>query len=314
VIIVISLLAGLVLLAFTALLFYRLSLGLFHIAVLFAGLFILNFIPGDDSLYLIISFIIIGASAGYSIRQKKNLLFFVLAASLSIAFIFTFNHYYLKNYKNTDILQNSKSGILSLLEGNEVPESEKQQIVQKVDESLEIIKQIIPFAYFMNSLLLSFFSLYFLKIIFFKFIKQYDKKETKEAIEKSDNLTGVNAIWAETFKLETFKIKEHSIFIFIAGWLVVLLVDRNSNDFLYLSGLNIALILSSIYLIQAIGIIKYLFIKKNVPFIVIPISFFLFLFFGVEYFLFVLIVLSGIGIIDFWADFRKLNDAGTSEK
>jgi hypothetical protein len=316
VIIVLSLLAGIFLLMFTAVLFYRFSWGIIHIAILFAGLFIINFIPGDDSLYLIISFIITGASAGYSFRKKKNLLFFILITSLSISFIFTFNHYFLKNYKNMDILQNSKNGILSLLEGNEVTESEKKEIIRKVDDSLEIIVQIIPFAYFVNSLLLSMVSLFFLKFIFKKFFKSEDIKKNKESNKRlnSTDMNGIGIPGNSSLKLETFKIKEHSIFGFIAGWLIVLLVDRNPNDFLYISGLNIALILTGLYLIQAIGIVKYLFVKKNIPAIVVPIAFFIFLLFGIEYFTFVLIVLSGVGIIDFWADFRKLNEVSSANK
>ncbi len=291
----------------TAIIFYRMSLGIIHLSVLLAGLFIVNFIAGNDSFYWIISFIFIGSAAGYSIGKKKKLVFFIFVSSLSIAFIFTINHYYLIDFKKIDLIQNRKDELTNLLKENNLPESEKKQIIQSIDESMDIIVQLIPFAYFLNSLVLSFLSLYFIKFIFNKFHILGE--------DKSNNNINGNTNNDINDSIEGFRIKEHLIFFFIAGWFIVLLVDRNTNYFLYMTGLNTALIFSCFYLIQSFGILKHLFVKKGIPFLLLPGFIIFFIFLGQEYFLFILVVLSGIGALDFWVDFRKLNpDAGNSRQ
>jgi len=213
-------------------------------------------------------------------------------SSLSITFIFTFNHYYLKNFKNIDLLMNSKEGLIDILNGNNISDSDKKQIIQNVNETIDIVENVVPFAYFLNAFVLSFFGFYFIKYVFYK----QNKGENNNTSNGGINFEGI----------ERFKVTEYLIFLFIAGWFVVLLVDRSKNYFLYMAGLNIALILSSFYLVQAFGIIKFVLHKKGMPFSLLPAVVLSFLIFGIEYFIFILIILSSVGAIDFWVDFRKL--------
>lgn len=295
-IIFISLIIGLFILVSIAILFYRKSLNIFYLLLLFLGLFIVNFFSGNDSLHLIITFIIVGASAGYTFRISKKLVYFIFISSLSLTLIFSFNHYYLKNFKNTDLLMNSKEALLGLLNDNNISDVEKKQIIQRMDETLDLVKYVVPFAYFLNAFLLSLAGLYFLKYIF----RKLNINKTNKIIEEnSHNIELIDGI-------ERFKIKEYLIFVYIAGWFAVLLVDRTKYNYIYITGLNIALVLSCFYLIQAFGIMKYMLAKKNIPFSLLPAVIFAFLFLGVEYFFFIIIILSSIGVIDFWVDFRKL--------
>jgi len=292
VIIFISLAVGLFILVGISILFYRKSLNIFYLLLLFLGLFIVNFFSGNDSLHLIITFIIVGASAGYTFRISKKLVYFIFISSLSLTLIFSFNHYYLKNFKNTDLLMNSKETLLGLLKENNISDIEKKQIIQRMDETLDLVKYVVPFAYFLNAFFLSLAGLYFLKYIF-------RKLNINKIEENNSNIALIDGI-------ERFKIKEYLIFVYIAGWFVVLLVDRTKYDYIYITGLNVALVLSCFYLIQAFGIMKYMLAKKNIPFSLLPAVIFAFLFLGMEYFFFILIILSSIGVIDFWVDFRKL--------
>lgn len=190
---------------------------------------------------------------------------------------------------------NSKESLLGLLKENNISDIEKKQIIQRMDETLDLVKYVVPFAYFLNAFFLSLAGLYFLKYIFRKLnINKINKIE-----ENNSNISLIDGI-------ERFKIKEYLIFVYIAGWFVVLLVDRTKYNYIYITGLNIALILSCFYLIQAFGIMKYMLAKKNIPFSLLPAVIVAFLFLGMEYFFFIVIILSSIGVIDFWVDFRKL--------
>ena len=187
---------------------------------------------------------------------------------------------------------NSKETLLGLLKENNISDIEKKQIIQRMDETLDLVKYVVPFAYFLNAFFLSLAGLYFLKYIF-------RKLNINKIEENNSNIALIDGI-------ERFKIKEYLIFVYIAGWFVVLLVDRTKYDYIYITGLNVALVLSCFYLIQAFGIMKYMLAKKNIPFSLLPAVIFAFLFLGMEYFFFILIILSSIGVIDFWVDFRKL--------
>ncbi|MBN2284172.1 MAG: DUF2232 domain-containing protein [Deltaproteobacteria bacterium] len=67
-------------------------------------------------------------------------------------------------------------------------------------------------------------------------------------------------------------------------------------------GFNMMIVLFLVYLLQGVAIVSYYFQQKNIP-----------LFFrGFAYFMifaqqFLLLVVIGLGIVDIWADFRKLN-------
>lgn len=283
--ILLLLILGIAILLGTGIVFFKWPVKIYYLFILLLGLLISNLFIGNDSLHLIISFIVIGSTAGFILRNNKKFQTFLFISTLSISLISASNYYYLKNFRNIDILQNSKQDFISVINKNEIPDSEKNEINQRLDETITIISDMVFFVYFLNSLLMSLICFYPVKFILFRFFR------------KGDDYNWI---------IEEFRLKEYLIFIFIAGWLIVLLVDRK-NYFIYTTGLNISLILSCFYLIQAFGIIKFIFKKKNFPFFFIPVVLLVFLFIGVEYLFFVLIILSSIGILDFWLDFRKLN-------
>ena len=280
-----SLIIGIAILFGIAVVFFKWPLKTYHLLLLVIVLLVGNFFTGNDSLHLIISFLVIGSSSGYVLRKNRKFHIFLLISTLSITFISASNYYYLKNFRDIDVLQSSKQSIIDVINKSEISESERTEINKRFDETIRIISDIIPFVYFLNSLLLSLICFYPLKFFLFRLFRKKDYYKEN---------------------IEYFRLKEYFIFAFIAGWLIVLLVDREYY-FIYTAGLNISLILTCFYMIQALGIIKFLFKKKNIPFFIIPVILLVFLFIGIEFLFFILVIISSIGVIDFWLDFRKLN-------
>ncbi len=267
--------------------FYKWSDKINYLILLIIGILIININSNNDYLHILSSVILIGATVGFTFRANKSFQFFIIVTSLSLMLVLSANYFNLKNFKNIDILSNSKDKFIEIIkEATNIPDDDKNELLNNLDGSLETVRDIIPFTYFLNSIFLSLCCFYFLRFIF---IRRFD-----ENVEK---MAGI----------ELFKLKDYLIFGLIAGWLTVLLINKNEYYFPYMIGLNVALILSVLYLIQAFGILKFTLIKKGLPTLIMPLSIFIILLFGIEYILFVLIILSGIGVIDFWVDFRKLD-------
>ncbi len=89
--------------------------------------------------------------------------------------------------------------------------------------------------------------------------------------------------------------------------LLVLLVDGQEYPLIYLIALNMGLITALFYLVQAMGVIKFFLMKRNMPRYLLPVMFLFLLLTGLQILPFFLIILAGFGTLDLWADFRKLN-------
>jgi len=252
--------------------------------VIFFGL---NLASDNEYIHILSSIAFAGAVTGFSFANEKSYQFLIIVSSLTLAVTFTSNFYFLNHYEETDVLKRSTDRFITLV--NESPEfskNEKKEILQTLDGSMDTIRDLIPFTYFLNSLLLSVCCFFFLKTVFMR--------RFFELIQKIQGI-------------EFFKIQEYFIFLLIAGWLTVLLIDSEKYHEIYLIGLNMGLVFLIFYLIQSFGIIKFILLKKGLPTLILPLSIFITIVIGVEYFFFLLILLSSLGILDFWSDFRKLN-------
>jgi uncharacterized protein YybS (DUF2232 family) len=281
---------GLILIISSTFLFYR--FGWKSIFLLLFPLLLIFFLTSENNsevFPLILGFFLTGFIAGYSLRNRKSIQFFLLFSSLTLTVLFSGNYYFLKIHKGIEILGRSKEGIIEIINSSNFSVSERREFTAQLDESLDILRDIIPFAYFINSIIFSLLFFYFARVILKKFLKNHEK---------------------EAHGIEFFKLNDYFIFTLILGWLIVLLVDKREYYIIYISGLNIALIISVLYLIQSIGIFKFFLKKKGLPQFLIPLSVLVILFLGLKIVLFLSIILVGIGAIDFWADFRKIGNAG----
>jgi hypothetical protein len=284
-VIFLAFLIGILILFGVSIIFFKFSLNIFFLVTLYAGLIILVLLIKNNYIEIVSSFIIIGASAGYTFRFDKKFQFFIIITSLVITIISTSNFYYHKYINNTDILNDYRVSLEKIINEGGISEQDKAEFKQRIDETLNILKNIMPFSFFLNSVFSSIFSFIVLKLIF------------NQRINKDKYYIG---------GIENFRVKEYFIFLFICAWLVVLLIDRKYT-LIYSVGLNTALILTAIYFLQSLGIIKFILRKRSVPFFIFPAVMLILLFLGIEFFLFLVIVLSGLGALDFWLDLRKFN-------
>ncbi len=288
-----SALIGLCLVVASAAVSYRLGArALFGLVPLVAGMAAAQSVlssGGGEYIMVVLSPVVIGAAAGYTFRSKRTLVFFLMVSVLSLTVAFSANYYFLKVYRNFDLVADSQKRVGEMIRAADLPEAEKAEILAKVDGSLEVIGDIIPFSYFMHSLIIAAFCYVILRPFFMR---------------------GGRGGTADKSGLAYFRLKDYFIFVLIAGWLTVLLVDEESHHAVYVIGLNCALCFSALYLVQALGIARFYLDKKGAPPFVLSLAVFFVLLLGVEALLVVSIVLMSIGALDFWADFRKLEARG----
>ncbi len=275
-------LIGISLIIGSSYIFYRWEL---KAALIFIPLILFSVMYGDHNKNIpamLVPFII-GGLCGYTFKTGRSLKFFILSSSLSLAVVFAGNFYYQKIYGNINYLEDSKALMIKLIDSYKLPPHKKKQIIEDFDKMAIIASDLIPFSSFIYSLLLSSMGYLIAKLFYLR-------------IPGFTNIKGI----------ESFRLNDYTIFLLIAGWLLFILSDADRNYIIYYAGINIALITSILYFLQAMGVIKHFLLKKNLPSILLPLSLFIVLIIGLEAAIFVSILLTGLGTLDLWADFRKI--------
>jgi hypothetical protein len=214
----------------------------------------------------------------------------------------TADYHILKYVKEYDFIDHSVVETVRLLKENKikmertfdqykVSDGDKKNFLESMDvyidtlndrKWVQLAKDMLPFAAFFYSILLTGFSFFLMKKFFMKKFGE-----------------GVKA-------LEFFKVNEFVIFILIAGWGIFIMIDKIQYPVIAVIALNIGLAASVLYTIQAMGIMKFFIIKRRLPVVLLPLIIITLLFVPVV-FIFVMAMLTGVGILDLWGDFRKLN-------
>lgn len=232
---------------------------------------------------LIIAPLMMGIIGGYTFKKEKSLEFFLLAASFSLAVLFSSLFYYMMFYENVDFMGMLRGEMVKFLDAARAPEDIRGQILADFDGSKDDLVARLPFSAFLNSLAMA--------GIGYAVIKRFLAR-----------LAGVRA----GAGLESFRLNDYFIFTVIAGLAVYLLIDKSDHQMLHSAGLNALLIASSLYFVQALGVVKFLLIKRGVPRYILPLGIFTILIAGIWMALFMFIILAGLGALDVWADFRKM--------
>jgi uncharacterized protein YybS (DUF2232 family) len=108
-------------------------------------------------------------------------------------------------------------------------------------------------------------------------------------------------MWYPDFgDLSRWKIFDRMIWVFIIAGICIILPVR----VIKIAGLNMIIVLLFIYMLQGLSIISFYFKRKNVPWFLRGFGYFLI--FAQQI---LLILVIGLGLIDVWADFRKLDKA-----
>jgi len=294
--------AGVILTICSAFVFYKwgwISLALFAPVALVPV--VLSGYEGGLSLYTLP--LITGTAGGYCFRKSSGLDFFITVSAILFALVFTADFYALKAIRGYDFIETGKVEVVKLLEQSkgemekiydqyQTPEESRKKLRADFDTSLQMVqdskwiqfaKDMIPFTAFIYSLMVTSFSFLLMKKFFMK--KQ----------------------GASVRALELFRLNDYFIFSLIAGWGIFMLLDDAEFPVIKAAALNAALAGSVLYIIQALGIIKFFIIKKGMPVILLPLMIMTVLILGPSIIIFAMIVLIGIGTLDLWADFRKLN-------
>ena len=294
--------AGVILTICSAFIFYKwgwISLVVFVPAAVIPV--VISGYEGGLSLYTLP--LITGTAGGYCFKKSSGLDFFITVSAILFAVVFTADFYILKEVKGYDFIETGKVEVVQLLEQTrgevekvfeqyKTPEENRKKLRADFDTSLQMIqdskwiqfaKDMIPFTAFIYSVLVTGFSFLLMKKIFMK-----KQGETVRA-------------------LEFFRLNDYFIFSLIAGWGIFIMLDKTQYPVISVIALNIALAASVLYIIQALGIIKFFIIKKGMPLVLLPLLILTLLILGPSIIMFAMIVLIGIGTLDLWGDFRKLN-------
>jgi hypothetical protein len=209
----------------------------------------------------------------------------LLVTTVTLTVLFTANYCGLKHFRNIDLVRESEKQVREIINSSSIAQPEKDAAMSRVDASLATIRDVVPFTYFMNALLGALLCYYILRRLL-----------TRQ----------LNAGGREPDGIELLRFNDYFIFVLIFGWLAVLLADRGRHYAVYVTGLNAALSLSALYLLQALGIVKFYVVKKGLPPFILPLGLAVMVFLGIEVALFVAVILLSVGALDFWADFRRL--------
>jgi hypothetical protein len=289
-VLLVSSLIGLAFIAGIALIFFRRGWkSLLAIVPITAGMAYAAFAaqggPGIEYGIMVIAPVFTGIAAGYSFRNRRSLLFFLVITSVVLGSALTAHYYHQKLYTDTDPLDDTKKRAVELLSQSQMSEVEREDALAKLDSSLDLLKDVMPFAYFLNSLATALIGYFLSRALV-----------SRTGAPDVVSLPGI----------EMVRLHDYFIFALIAGWLAVLLVDHEAYRAVYVAGLNVALCISALYLLQAVGIVKYVLAVRNVPSFVLPLVLAFIVLLGTEFILFFSIIFLSIGALDFWADFRKL--------
>ena len=284
--VVIASVLGLGLVIASALVFYRFSwkgLYLFVPLALVAGLLLYRVNPEYFASFM--GAVIIGGTAGMVFRGEGDFQRYLLTATLAVTVVFSGNYFAMKAFRGLDLFEESKSRFMEYVESSEMPEENRKELVTRIASSGSVLRDIVPYSYFLNALLFVSVSFFVLRHI----VRRFSGREMTDG-------KGI----------EHFRLNDYFIFTVILGWLGFMLADETAHYPVYAASLNIALIFSTLYVVQALGIIKFFLIKKGLPLFILPLILFVIVSLFMEMIVFFLIIFAGIGAIDFWADFRKL--------
>lgn len=294
-------LTGIAVAVFSAWLFYKTgwySVSLFIplaatplIAPGYAGLISLFLIPAA-----------FGTTGGFCFRESKDFGFYITVSSIVFAALFTAEYHTLRVVQGTDIIEKGRNEIVLMMEQGsgdmervfdeyKTPPENREKLKADFANSIAIIKDskwlqfardMVPFSAFIFGILICGLSFIILK-----------KWVIKDA-------------GAKVRGLEFLRINDYFIFALIAGWGGFILLDSSIYPAFSITALNLALAVSALYVAQALGIIKYFMIGRGVPAIILPLLILTLLILGAPVIFFMTILLTGLGSLDLWADFRKL--------
>ncbi len=231
----------------------------------------------------------VGSLCGFVFKNNKSMQFYIVVATVIVTSILLANYYYQLLYLKKDVLGMAKemfSGLPYFKEGSPEDQANFNRVLEQTYDTFKVVY---PFIFFINAFFWSMAGFAVNKIV----VQFYTKTKI--------TLKGI----------EFFKLSDYLIFMVITATAIVFFAKDYIPYKAYYVFTNVLLITIFFYFIQSIGIAKFFIKMKKLPFSIIPFTILLALFFGVTVFSFFMIIMTGFGILDLWADFRKLNIDGS---
>ncbi|MFW5808582.1 MAG: DUF2232 domain-containing protein [Spirochaetota bacterium] len=243
-------------------------------------------LSGDYNTFTVIaSPVVFGTSAGFAIKRRLSVQFYILVSTICAAALTIALYYYLIHAAGVDVMDTIREQMFLLIDESGMQQAEKRTIQENVESVMQIIKKIAPFYFFLNSLIWSVFSFLILRLFYMFFIIR------GPVIVKG---------------LEYFRLNDYTIFVLIAFLAAYIFVPEEQFAVIHNTALSGLLITALLYMIQALGIIRYFLISRKLPLFILPLGIFITLLFSWPLLPFVSIILAGWGILDLWTDFRHL--------
>ncbi len=112
-------------------------------------------------------------------------------------------------------------------------------------------------------------------------------------------LFGKKGMWYPPFgDLSLWRISDKAVWVVVIAGISIMITQEE----LRILGLNVLIVLLFIYMLQGLAIMSFFFQRKNVPVFVRAFGYFLV--FAQQ---FLLLLVAGLGLLDTWVDFRKLD-------
>ena len=238
-----------------------------------------------DSFVFLASSLIIGSCTGLLFAGKFSLQRFLITASLLCAAASYGDYTFQSRVMHQNYLEQSKNQAIEYVRASAVTDAEKAALLEWMDQAIPLVQRILPFYYFLTGLFWASCSYLFFSLIF--------RRRLKGAP-------------ASAAGIEIFRLSDYLIFVLIAS-IAAVLAAGHERRIVYVTALNALLILATLYVIQAFGVIKFFLMKKRLPLALLPLTVILVPLLGIEATVFAAMLLAGCGALDLWADFRKLN-------
>lgn len=238
-----------------------------------------------DILVINLSALAIGSITGFAYRTKRLVQFIVLTSVFLVFGIFAADYLYETNYMGASLANEAETAVQSFLDSGKLDDKQKAEFAEQYKFVMEIMKDLVPFMIFVSALMISFAGFSILDLIFKRILK------------------------AENFikGIENFKVNEWLVFVVIIS-IALIVFDKEGNFYPAKTvGKNILLVMTVVYFIQSLGILKFVLMKKRIPVFIMPLFLLGMAIFSFQVFGFVAMFLAGIGLLDIWADFRKFS-------
>lgn len=259
----------------------------FGFLALLAPLFCIEIFAGGAWAAALLCAIFIGGLAGLAADKKLPFAIYTACAPLFAAAVISGDYYYGKAKTGIDPFERSTEQTLQIVETADIPQEQKKLLTSQLKVIAETVKGVIPFCAFVYSLLFSAVGFLAVKRFFL-----YLKKEVQQGA------------------LAAFELNGYVVFALIAAWAGVLFLMK-TGGIVYYGFLNAALMISALYFVQAIGVLSFFLKSKNISGWMVGIPFCLLLIAGGGISVLLIIMLTGVGVLDLWADFRKLHTKET---